>query len=220
MTQQMGSPTHPPAPHSTEDVPQFATVMRGYDRGQVDDYVARLIDFLADAERRAERAETEVTKSNRRAERLAEELRQALDRLQQPAPKRPWEGLGDRLESMLRLAQEEADAVRDQGRVEAEDLLAQARRQREQEVNAAERELAAVSTRRDSVVAELRKVQDVLATLGLRQAMEELEADTGEQPLPVSGDEGASEAPSGTKAPVDTDPEETRVIRLPDVANR
>lgn len=221
----MSSPTqHPDVPHSTGDVPQFATVMRGYDRGQVDDYVARLIDFLADAERRAERAESELSKSNRRAERLAEELRQALDRLQQPAPQQPWEGVGERLESMLRLAQEEAEAIRDQGRGEAEDLITQARRQREQEVNAAERELAAVASRRDAVVAELRKVQDVLATLGLRQAVEDAEAGRevvaeappgGERPRPVSAVGGSDDASSG-----DTDTEETRVIRLPDAANR
>lgn len=213
----MSSPTQQPAvPNSTADVPQFATVMRGYDRGQVDDYVARLIDFLADAERRAERAEGELAKSNRRGDRLAEELRQALDRLQAPAPKQAWEGVGERLESMLRLAQEEADAIRDRGRGEAEELIEHARRQREHEVAAAERELSEVSTRRDSVVGELRKVQDVLATLGLRQAVEQLdqaaESTTGSIPaLPPASADGGSR---------DVDPEATRVIRLPEAANR
>jgi DivIVA domain-containing protein len=215
----MSTSTEHTVPNSTEEVPQFATVMRGYDRGQVDDYVARLIDFLADAERRAERAEAELIKSNRRAERLAEELRQALDRLQQPAPQQPWQGLGERLESMLRLAQEEADAIRDRGRTEAEELLETARRQREQEVQGAERDLAAVASRRDAVVAELRKVQDVLATLGLRKAVENIEQTTDVSPV-AGADRSSSDPERGGGPDADDDSAATRVIRLPDAVNR
>ena len=57
---------------SETELPQFATVMRGYDRGQVDDYVARLNDFLADAEARAQRAERSVADVIRRNERLTD----------------------------------------------------------------------------------------------------------------------------------------------------
>jgi DivIVA domain-containing protein len=37
--------------------PQFAVVVRGYDRHQVDDYVARLLEYLDEAEQRARAAE-------------------------------------------------------------------------------------------------------------------------------------------------------------------
>src|SRR5206468_1850946 len=94
------------------ELPQFASVMRGYDRGQVDDYVARLNDFLGDAEQRANRAERGLADALRRNERLTDELRQAIER-QQPEPSsgEPYEGLGERIESILRLAAEEADAL-------------------------------------------------------------------------------------------------------------
>jgi F0F1-type ATP synthase membrane subunit b/b' len=180
-------PSPPPDPQLVEDtvtgvdLPQFASVMRGYDRGQVDDYVARLNDFLSDAERRAVRAERGLTDALRRNERLTEELRTAIERQSsEPSARAPYEGLGERIESMLRLAADEADALRERGRAEAAELLDEAKREREQEVQAAERDLAAVAERRDSVVTELRRVQDVLATLGLRQAVNVADADTGE----------------------------------------
>jgi DivIVA domain-containing protein len=162
------------------DLPQFASVMRGYDRGQVDDYVARLIDFLGDAEQRASRAERGLADALRRNERLTEQLREAIERQDQtPEASRPYEGLGERVETILRLAADEADELRQRGRSDAADILEEAKRRRDQERQRAEQELGAVADRRDGVVAELRRVQDVLATLGLRQAFE-----TDELPVP------------------------------------
>jgi DivIVA domain-containing protein len=189
------------------ELPQFATVMRGYDRGQVDDYVARLNDFLADAEQRAQRAERGVSDLTARAERLTEELRQAIERRQTHRSGASYEGLGERVEQMLRLAGEEADNIRQQARTCAEETVTDAERRREAEREASERDLAAVSTRRDAVVAELRRVQEVLATLGLRQA---LPADVSAAPDP--------DAPALTSAAEAADPDATRVIRLPSVA--
>lgn len=37
--------------------PQFAVVVRGYDRHQVDDYVTRLLEYLSEAEQRTRTAE-------------------------------------------------------------------------------------------------------------------------------------------------------------------
>jgi DivIVA domain-containing protein len=191
------------------DLPQFASVMRGYDRGQVDDYVARLIDFLGDAEQRANRAERSFADAQRRIERLNDELRRAIERQQsEPSAGQPYAGLGERVEGILRLAAEEADDLREQGRAQAADLVEQARRQREQEVAAAERELAKVAERRDGVVAELRKVQDVLATLGLRQALDE------ESPS------AAAEQVERAVAEVSGDGDETTVVNLREAARR
>lgn len=203
-----GTASVQPVDHS--DLPQFATVMRGYDRGQVDDYVARLNDFLADAERRADRAERSIADLNRRNERLTDELRQAIERRREPEPGQPYEGLGERIESMLRLAAEEAQAIRQQGQDDASELVDEARRQRETEVANAERDLAAVAQRRDGVVVELRKVQDVLATLGLRQAI-----DTDDLTVDPAAAIELRDADVTPQTGEVADPEATRVIKLP-----
>jgi DivIVA domain-containing protein len=197
------------------DLPQFASVMRGYDRGQVDDYVARLNDFLDDAEQRANRAERSLTDAQRRNERMNDELRQAVERQQhEPTASEPYQGLGERVETILRLAAEEADALRARGRDEAAEMVEQATRRREQEVIAAEKELQGVARRRDGVVAELRRVQDVLATLGLKEALAEEALNVG------SAEAGDIAAPTDEVAVGTVDPDETTVIDLHAVNGR
>ena len=41
-------------------IPEFAVTLRGYDRGQVEEYVSALQTFLAEAQRRAAAAEAEL----------------------------------------------------------------------------------------------------------------------------------------------------------------
>lgn len=195
------------------ELPQFATVMRGYDRGQVDDYVARLNDFVADAEARAQRAERSVADVVRRNERLTDELRQAIERGQHVRAGESYEGLGERIEHILRLAGEEADSIRQQARNEAEEIAAEARRRRDAERENAERELAAVAARRESVVSELRRVQDALSTLGLKQALEEALPDGTPQPAAI-------EQAAADETDEVNDPDATRVIQLPSAANQ
>lgn len=186
--------------------PQFATIMRGYDRGQVDDYVARLNDFLADAEQRANRAERSVADLTNRVERLTDELRNAVERRQTQRAGAPYEGLGERIEAVLRLAGEEADTIREKARAEATEIVNEAHRRAAAERDSAERDLVAVAERRDAVVAELRRVQDVLATLGLRAPV-----------TPEDVDPSGHAQPDGQEPP--EDPDATRVIQLPSVAN-
>ncbi|HWA64890.1 MAG TPA: DivIVA domain-containing protein [Mycobacteriales bacterium] len=187
---------HGPNPGS----PEFAPAMRGYDRGQVDDYVARLGDFLADAEQRAQRAEAAMADLIERNERVTDELRLAIDRRNQRRSGEPYEGLGERISEILRLATEEADSVRAQARSEAEAMVAEAGRHREAERDSCERELADMTTRRDAVVAELRRVQEVLATLGLADHV-----------LPAEVVEAAAAEPS------DPDQTATRAFQRPTV---
>jgi DivIVA domain-containing protein len=204
------SPERTQDEHHEADLPQFASVMRGYDRGQVDDYVARLNDFLDDAEQRANRSERSLADSLRRNERLNEELRQAVERQHsEPTASEPFQGLGERVETILRLAAEEADALRARGRDDASEMVEQATRRREQEVVAAEKELQGVARRRDGVVAELRRVQDVLATLGLREAL-------AEEALTADGaTSGVAETPTDEVTTASaTDPDETTVIDM------
>lgn len=148
-----------------EELPEFATVMRGYDRGQVDDYVTRLHEFIYDAEQRAGNAERRIAQSARRIEDLERELSRALER--SSAPSAVYEGLGERVGAILRLASEEAESVREAARDEANEIKDAARREKEGQITAAERELTEIGRRRDGVVAELARVRDVLSALGL-----------------------------------------------------
>jgi cell division septum initiation protein DivIVA len=202
------------------ELPQFATVMRGYDRGQVDDYVARLNDFVADAEARAQRAERSITDVTRRNERLTEELRQAIERGQHQRASEPYEGLGERIDGILRLAAEEADSIRQQARTGAEEIVAEAQRRRESERESAERELTSVAARRESVVSELRRVQEALSTLGLRQALDDALPDETANAVAAAEPRALSAGETGGDDPVVIDPDATRVIQLPSAANQ
>ncbi|HVW79913.1 MAG TPA: DivIVA domain-containing protein [Mycobacteriales bacterium] len=191
----------------TPDAPEFAPAMRGYDRGQVDDYVARLRDFLADAEERAQRAEANAADLIARNERVTEELRQAIDRRSERRSGNSYEGLGERVSEILRLATEEADAVREQARAEAEAMVAEANRHREAERGSCERELAEMTARRDAVLAELQRVQEALATLGL-----------GQQAVSAEALEAADDAPNSDDARSTDDQAATQLIQLPRLA--
>jgi len=48
-----------------QQMPDFAVTMRGYDRGQVEEYVSALQDFLAEAQRRATAAEAALAAQQR-----------------------------------------------------------------------------------------------------------------------------------------------------------
>ncbi|MCW2572455.1 MAG: hypothetical protein JWO88_2513 [Frankiales bacterium] len=150
---------------TAQDLPEFATVMRGYDRGQVEDYVTRLQEFLHDAEVRATNADRRVSQAGRRMEDLERELSRAAELAERPAA--AYDGLGERIATILRLAAEEADSIRTAARQEADATLADTRREREQIKQAAERDLAELARRRDGVLGELNRVRDVLTTLGL-----------------------------------------------------
>lgn len=147
------------------ELPEFATVMRGYDRGQVDDFVTRLQEFVYDAELRATNAERRVAQAQRRMEDLERELSRAAEQAASPAA--AYDDLGERIATILRLAAEESEALRSAAREQAEQMLEESRREREQQRQAAERELGDISRRRDGVVAELGRVRDVLTALGL-----------------------------------------------------
>ncbi|MDX6197311.1 MAG: hypothetical protein QOJ79_462 [Actinomycetota bacterium] len=112
-------------PLSDDEQPSgFDVVLRGYDRRQVDDYLDRVEAALNDADaRHAEDAqrltalESQVVDMH---ERLADAERRAEGR-PEPVPV-----VGDRIAAMLRLADEEAAAMRDAARQEAERIIAEA----------------------------------------------------------------------------------------------
>jgi len=97
-----------------EDAPprEFATVMRGYDRHQVDEHIRQI-----DAEVRQHREQTTT---------LKRELSEAHRQIQEQ--ERPtYSGLGARIEQLLRLAEEQATELVQAARSEANEIKAAAK---------------------------------------------------------------------------------------------
>ena len=117
-------------PEGGADQP-FDTALRGYERRQVDDFVAarskeisRLKSQLAD-ERRQRQAATE------RADAAATELREVRARsAHEPAD--PQESFGFRAEKLLRMAEQEAVEIRSNASRESSSIIEQARKEAEQ----------------------------------------------------------------------------------------
>ena len=129
----------PPMPEDGAEQP-FATVLRGYERRQVDDYVARQRDQTATL--RAQLVETQ------RQRRLATDHAEATERENRrlhstaghetPAPQ---EGFGLRAEKLLRLAEQEAADIRARTSQESVALLEQTRGETETHRHAVEQSL-------------------------------------------------------------------------------
>src|ERR687890_901417 len=113
------------APLPDEEQPGgFDVVLRGYDRRQVDDYLDRVEAALNDADARhaedAQRLSALESQVIDMHERLADAERRAAGR-PEPAPV-----AGDRIAAMLRLAEEEAAAIRAAATEEASQIVAAA----------------------------------------------------------------------------------------------
>ena len=165
-------------PLSEDEPPSgFDVVLRGYDRRQVDDYLDRVEAALNDADaRHAEDAqrlaalERQVTDMH---ERLADAERRAAG-MPEPAPVS-----GERIATMLRLAEEEAAEIRSRATQEAEQTLPQAQvlagqetAKRTAELDRREQDIAAVRDQADA--AKLKAEQDAEETR--RQAKQAAEA--------------------------------------------
>src|ERR671926_575784 len=93
----------------------FDVVRRGYDRGQVEEHLDRVEADLriltADRDAAVGQA-SELARALDRTRAHVEELRSQIDRL--AAPPDTMEGLSERLQRMLRLAQDEAREMREE----------------------------------------------------------------------------------------------------------
>ena len=97
---------------------QFRSVLRGYEPAQVDQRIRELVDAAAAAERRAEELTEMVGKLESERERTAAEAG--------PPPPATFEHLGERVGSILSLADEEATSIRERAEQEVQDLRAKA----------------------------------------------------------------------------------------------
>jgi cell division septum initiation protein DivIVA len=107
----------------------FDVVMRGYDRRQVDERVARLRSRAEELERRLEAAQTDASDAWREVESFRQSATHAAPTAQQ---------LGDRITGLLRLADEEATARRSAAKVDADRLTKEAEERTKQALSEAE----------------------------------------------------------------------------------
>ena len=125
----------------------FDVVLRGYDRRQVDDYLDRVEVALTDADERHAQDAQRITTLEQQVQQVHAKLAQA----ERTAAGQPEAAslLTGRLAEMLRLAEEEATALRDDARGEAERLVAAAKQQATRESS----ERATDLNKREKVVA-------------------------------------------------------------------
>ena len=119
-----------------QEAPEFSFSLRGYDRVQVDDYVAELLAYVIQVEERAATAESALVECRRE--------------LASPGSA----GISERLAAILQLANEEADQIRVRAQAEGTATTQQA-------ASVAERTVAGANQQRDSVQAE---IDDLTAT--------------------------------------------------------
>lgn len=148
----------------------FETAPRGYQRHQVDRYVTALQRQLAELSRRAGEAEQRL--AAREAE-LALLRVEAARRDPSPGTARPSQWLGWRLERVLSLAEEEAEAIRAEARAEAARTVADAARE-------ADRIRAGARREREDLRRQAARVHDRLAAMGQElERLNEERAETG-----------------------------------------
>jgi len=161
-------------------VPSFAVAVRGYDRAQVDEYVARLHRWVEDAQAQMAAEQRRLAASGTEITALRRRIRDLEESAATPVPG-SMSAFGERLsgilESALEAAEElrgkaaeEADAVRDAAARDREAAHAQVRadveqileRSRAQEREIAQ-EVAELSAKRARALEELSRLQQHLA---------------------------------------------------------
>src|SRR5579872_2077129 len=167
--------------HEGEGPITFAVGVRGYNREEVDEYVARLHHWLLDSEARAESAVQAATADV--GERVTQILRAALEAGEQArkdaesesqarlkrteeqaaevirAAERDADGLRTRAQAMVREAEDERARAIKNAQVEAERAVDDARR----EIATLQLNIDELTARRATVVAEVAKLQRYLA---------------------------------------------------------
>lgn len=134
-----------PAPASQADRdapaaehPEFVIAMRGYDRAQVDDYMARLMAWVADGQARTEAAERSLAAYSAH---IAELEGQISELRAASSPSAPVEAAAARAAEAIESALHEADAIRARARAEADAVLQTARQQAVETVRSAQQSI-------------------------------------------------------------------------------
>src|SRR3954452_22043074 len=120
-----------------QEAPDFAQSLRGYDRAQVDEYIAWARTQAIEAEERARHAESALVQCRR-------EL----------ATSPTTAGISQRLAAMLQLATEEADDIRSRARADSEATIREATDQAERTIDVATRH-------RDAIQREVEELSEI-----------------------------------------------------------
>jgi DivIVA domain-containing protein len=145
------------APSSRPDRSRFGVVLRGYDRVEVDEYVGEVERQVAQLRAELGRSDDRLRRAEQRVEAVERENRAVHARLDTTAtaPAAPLsEGFGVRAERLLRLAEQEAVAVRAEAAEEAVLLRQQVREDVERQRHEAEQALIARSAQFDEHTAQ------------------------------------------------------------------
>jgi DivIVA domain-containing protein len=130
---------------------RFVTVLRGYDRIEVDEYIDDLLAVVATL--RSSTAEADKSKHTAE-ERAAAAERRAAESAAAPQPAAaPAEGFGMRAERLLRLAENEAAEIRAAAAAESSAVIERSRADAEQRRHEAEQALIARSAQSDQEIA-------------------------------------------------------------------
>jgi hypothetical protein len=119
--------------------PGFAAARHGYDRGQVDEYLARLAQWTAQAQARAQSDDRAIAGYQARIAELEEELGEVKA---SASPAAHVEAAASRAMHAIEIALAEADAIRGRANDEAATTTATAREQALETVRAAQRAVA------------------------------------------------------------------------------
>jgi DivIVA domain-containing protein len=131
-----------------EDVERrrFVTVLRGYDRIEVDEYIDDLLAVVATL--RTSAADADLSRRTAEERAAAAERRAVESAKAQPAAA-PTEGFGVRAERLLRLAENEAAEIRAAAAAESSSIVERARADAEQRRHEAEQALITRSAQAD-----------------------------------------------------------------------
>ena len=144
-----------------EERPQFAVAIRGYDRLQVDEYIDRLTEMVAEADQRARQAESDLEHSRHLSvgPRVTEIFELAVEEVRELR-----EQAAEDAERMRAASQSEADQIIARARERAEEVKAEIEADRER----AQIELAELEAYKEESIRELRSLQEALgAAAGL-----------------------------------------------------
>lgn len=135
--------------------PSFATALRGYDRTQVDDHMARVHANNDAMRRELAESDTRRQRAEQQAAAAEKELRAArANPAPAPAPAAPEESFGFRAEKILRLAEQEAAEIRASTSRDSASVVEKARADAEKYRHEAEEALIARSALLDQQAAQ------------------------------------------------------------------
>ena len=123
----MATPTTATPAGSPSPDQSFDTVLRGYERRQVDDFVSRLKSELAQTKDELTDAQHKRRLANEHAEATERELRDLRAKSAHSEPRSVEDSFGYRAEKLLRIAEQEAAEVRTHASRESAAIIEQAR---------------------------------------------------------------------------------------------